>query len=145
MTKFYILCLSFLAIQAIFAQENIEMKGLMEKEMKSFAAKMNAGNTNPNTLNYDLQYQRMDVSLNPSLHQISGSVTSHFKPNQAMSSIYFDLTNQLTVSQVTFHGQPLVFQQLATKELKIDFTSSIPANVLDSLTIQYSGAPPHSQ
>ena len=142
MTKFYILCLSFLAIQAIFAQENIEMKGLMEKEMKSFAAKMNAGNTNPNTLNYDLQYQRMDVSLNPSLHQISGSVTSHFKPNQAMSSIYFDLTNQLTVSQVTFHGQPLVFQQLATKELKIDFTSSIPANVLDSLTIQYSGAPP---
>lgn len=133
-----------MAIQTIFAQENIEMKGLMAKEMKSFEAKMNAGNTNPNTVNYDLQYQRMDVSLNPSVYQISGSVTSHFKPNQAMSSIYFDLTNQLTVSQVTFHGQPLNFQQLVTKELKIDFTSSLPANVLDSITIQYSGAPPTS-
>lgn len=110
--------------------------------MKSFTAKMNAGNTNPNTLNYDLQYQRMDVSLNPSVAQISGSVTSHFKPTQALNSIYFDLTNQLTVSQVTFHGQPLAFQQLATKELKINFTSSLPANVLDSLTIQYSGTPP---
>ena len=142
MKKFYLLCLSFLAVNALFAQENLEMKGLMAKEMKSYLAKMNAGNTNPNTLNYDLQYQRMDVSINPSVYQIAGSVTSHFKPSQAMSSIYFDLSNQLTVSQVTFHGQPLVFQQLPTKELKIDFTSSLPANVLDSLTIQYNGAPP---
>ncbi|WP_332454279.1 M1 family metallopeptidase [Chryseobacterium aquaticum] len=142
MKKFYLLCLSFLAIQSFFAQENLEMKGLMAKEMKSYLAKMGIGNTNPNTLNYDLQYQRMDVSINPAVAQISGSVTSHFKPTQAMSSIYFDLTNQLTVSQVTFHGQPLVFQQLSTKEVKIDFTSSLPANVLDSLTIQYSGTPP---
>ncbi|KUJ56886.1 M1 family metallopeptidase [Chryseobacterium aquaticum] len=142
MKKFYLLCLSFLAMQSFFAQENLEMKGLMAKEMKSYLAKMGIGNTNPNTLNYDLQYQRMDVSTNPAVAQISGSVTSHFKPTQAMSSIYFDLTNQLTVSQVTFHGQPLVFQQLSTKEIKIDFTSSLPANVLDSLTIQYSGTPP---
>ena len=142
MKKFYLLCLSFLAIQSFFAQENLEMKGLMAKEMKSYLAKMSVGNTNSNTLNYDLQYQRMDVSINPAVAQISGSVTSHFKPTQAMSSIYFDLTNQLTVSQVTFHGQPLVFQQLSTKEVKIDFTSSLPANVLDSLTIQYSGTPP---
>ncbi|MBW7673955.1 M1 family aminopeptidase [Chryseobacterium chendengshani] len=142
MKKIYFLFLSFLAIQSSFAQNNLEMKGLMAKEMKSFTAKMNVGNTNPNTLNYDLQYQRMDVSLNPSVAQISGSVTSHFKPTTAMSSIYFDLTNQLTVSQVTFHGQPLVFQQLATKELKIDFISSLPANILDSLTIQYNGTPP---
>jgi len=142
MKKFYLLILSVLVFQTAFAQENLEMKGLMAKEMKSYAAKMNVGNTNPNTLNYDLQYQRMDVSINPSVAQISGSVTSHFKPTQALSSIYFDLTNQLTVSQVTFHGQPLVFQQLATKEVKIDFTSALPANVLDSLTIQYNGAPP---
>lgn len=142
MKNFYLLVLGFLVFQTYSAQENLEMKGLMEKEMNSFAAKMNAGNTNPNTLNYDLQYQRMDVSLNPSIAQISGSVTSHFKPTQAMSSIYFDLTNQLTVSQVTFHGQPLVFQQLASKELKIDFSSAVPANVLDSITIQYSGTPP---
>ncbi|MCU7615971.1 M1 family aminopeptidase [Chryseobacterium sp. PBS4-4] len=142
MKKFYLFILSVLLSQTVFAQENLEMKGLMAKEMKSYAAKMNIGNTNPNTLNYDLQYQRMDVSINPSVAQISGSVTSHFKPTQAMSSIYFDLTNQLTVSQVTFHGQPLVFQQLATKEVKIDFTSALPANVLDSLTIQYNGAPP---
>ncbi len=31
MKKFYLLCLSFLAIQSFFAQENLEMKGLMAK------------------------------------------------------------------------------------------------------------------
>lgn len=142
MRKFYLLVLSTLFIQQFYSQDhNIEKKGLIAKEMKSFTNKMITYNINPNTLNYDLQYQRMDVSLNPSVYNISGSVTSHFKPNQSMSSIYFDLANALTVSQVQYHGTSLVFQQLPTKELKIDFQSALPANVLDSLTIHYSGAP----
>jgi aminopeptidase N len=142
MRKFYFLVLSVFVFQQIFAQnDNIDKKGLIDKEMKSFTHKMAVGNVNPNTLNYDLQYQRMDVSLDPSVYNISGSVTSHFKPNQSMSSIYFDLTNTLTVSQVQYHGNTLAFQQLPTKELKIDFQSALPANVLDSLTITYSGAP----
>ncbi|MPS66090.1 M1 family metallopeptidase [Chryseobacterium sp.] len=143
MKHFYLLILSIVTFQQISAQhENIEMKSFRAKEMKSFTNKMIAYNTNPNTLNYDLQYQRMDVSLDPSVYMISGSVTSHFKPNQSMSNIYFDLSNALTVSQVTYHNQNLTFQQLTTKELKIDFPNALPANVLDSLTIQYSGTPP---
>ncbi|WP_312399821.1 M1 family aminopeptidase [Chryseobacterium sp.] len=142
MRKFYFLFLAVLTFQQFYSQnENIERKALIEKEMKSFTQKMTTYNINPNTLNYDLQYQRMDVSLDPAQYNISGSVTSHFKPNQNMSSIYFDLTNVLTVSQVQYHGNNLPFQQLATKEIKIDFPASIPANTLDSLTIHYSGAP----
>lgn len=144
MRKFYILCISIFTIHTLSAQkqnENVEKKGLIQKEMKSYTAKMAAGNTNPNTLNYDLQYQRMDVTIDPAVYNISGSVTSHFKPTQALSNIYFDLNHNLTVSQVNYHGQNLTFQQLPTKELKINFTASLPANVLDSLTIQYNGAP----
>lgn len=142
MKKLYLFVLILFVFQQIYSQnDNIERKGLIAKEMKSFAAKMAAGNINPNTLNYDLQYQRMDVTIDPSVYNISGSVTSHFKPNQAMSSIYFDLNNQMPVSQVVYHGQNLGFQQLATKELKINFASSLAANVLDSLTVYYSGAP----
>lgn len=136
--------LNFLVSQQFYGQkqgQNIEMKGLVEKEMKSFTHKMGIGSVNPNTLNYDLQYQRMDVSLDPAVYYISGSVTSHFKPTQNMGSIYFDLTNTLTVSQVQYHGSSIAFQQLPTKEIKIDFPASIPANTLDSLTIHYSGAP----
>jgi len=142
MKKFYFLFLSVFVFQQFYAQnDNIEKKGLIAKEVKSFAHKMAVGNVNPNTLNYDLQYQRMNVTLNPAVYNISGSVTSHFKPNQSLNSIYFDLDNQMTVSQVQYHGNNLVFQQLPTKEIKIDFQSALPANVLDSLTITYSGAP----
>lgn len=142
MRKFYLLCLCIFAVHNFSSQNiNLEKKGLISKEMKSFEAKMSSGNINPNTLSYDLRYQRMDVSIDPAVYQISGSVTSHFIPTQSLSSIYFDLNNQMPVSQVVFHGQNLNFQQLATKELKIDFASAIPANVLDSLTIHYSGAP----
>lgn len=144
MRNVYLLCLSIFAFHTFSAQnknENIEKKGLIDKEMKSYAAKMNAGNINPNTLNYDLQYQRMDVSIDPAVHNISGSVTSHFKPNQAMSSIYFDLNINMFATQFIYHGQNLVGQQFSSNELKIDFPNTLPANVLDSITIQYHGAP----
>lgn len=144
MIKFYLLVLSLIFAQHFYGQnqnQNIEMKGLVAKEMNSYTHKMAAYNSNPNTLNYDLQYQRMDVFLDPAVYNIAGSVTSHFKPNQSIGSIYFDLSTTLTVSQVQYHGINLAFQQLATKEVKIDFPASIPANTLDSLTIHYAGAP----
>ncbi|WP_223607407.1 M1 family aminopeptidase [Chryseobacterium sp. OSA05B] len=144
MNKFYLLVLGFLISQQFSGQKqepNIEMQGLIAKEMSAFTKKMITYNINPNTLNYDLQYQRMDVSLDPAVYNISGSVTSHFKPTQNMSSIYFDLSDIMVVSQVQYHGSNLTFQQLPTKEVKIDFPTSIPVNTLDSLTIHYSGAP----
>ncbi|WP_370898033.1 M1 family aminopeptidase [Chryseobacterium gossypii] len=143
MKKISLLVVSLFFFQQLCSQQqNIEKKGLIAKEMQSFTQKMIEYNVNPNTLNYDLQYQRMEVTLDPMVHNISGSVTSHFKPNQAISSIYFDLDNTLTVSQVQYHGTSLLFQQLPTKELKIDFQNALPANVVDSLTITYSGPPP---
>ena len=138
---YFFLFLSFFCVQLSAQNKNIDMKALRNKEMSAFTSKMNVGNTNPNTLNYDLQYQRMELSLDPAIYAVSGSVTSHFKPNQAMGSIYFDLNNSLTVSSVQYHGSSLNFQQLATKEVKIDFQTPLSANVLDSLTIVYSGAP----
>lgn len=144
MRKFYLLIIGILVSSLFYSQQqdaNIEMKGLITKEMNAFAKKMTSFNVNPNTLNYDLQYQRLDVSLNPEEHMITGSVTSHFKPNQPISSIYFDLTNVLTVSQVQYHGVSIPFQQLPTKEIKIDLPASVPASTLDSLTIHYSGPP----
>lgn len=127
-------------IPAQFISEN---KDLMSKEMGRYQ-RMIDFNVNPNTLNYDLQYQRMEVFLDPEVFQISGTVTSHFLTNQNMSSIYFDFTNLLPVSKVTYHGTDLNFQQLTTKELKVDFPASLPSNTLDSITIHYSGAPDNS-
>ncbi|QFG52866.1 M1 family aminopeptidase [Chryseobacterium sp.] len=141
MKKIFFLLVTILASQLKAQILPDQTSVLISKEQKAFLNKMNVGNINPNTLNYDLRYQRMDISVDPAVYQVSGSVTSHFIPNQNISSIYFDLTTQLTVSQVVYQGANLNFQQLGSNEVRIDFPTVRPAGVLDSLSIHYAGAP----
>ena len=141
MKKLYVLILALIFVQ-IYSQKNedAERKSMMKNEMGNYMKMINY-NENPNTLNYDLKYQRLELSLDPAVQFVSGMVTSHFQAKQDMSSIYFDLSNVLTVSEVKYHGANLTFTQLASKELKIDFPANIPATTLDSLSVKYSGAP----
>lgn len=141
MKKLYVIVFAVFFVQA-FSQKNeeAERKSMIRNELQKYS-KMVDYNVNPNTLNYDLKYQRLELDLDPAQHFVSGTVTSHFVPNQNISSIYFDLSNVLSVSEVKYHGSNLPFTQLSTKEIKIDFPSNIPAATLDSLSIKYSGAP----
>lgn len=130
------------ALTCASAQNSVsQTPEIVAREMKAHLGRMAAGNVNPNTLNYDLRYQRLDLTLDPAVYNVGGSVTSHFLPNQSMNSIYFDLSNLLTVSDVKYHGVSLPFTQLSTDEVKINFATPVSANVLDSVTIHYSGAP----
>lgn len=119
-----------------------ERENLIKSEMKRFSKKVSGYNVNPNTLNYDLQYQRLEFVLDPAVYNVAGDVTSHFVPNQSISSIYFDISSELSISSVKYHGNNLTFTHLSSDEVKIDFPAAIPASVKDSLTISYSGAPP---
>lgn len=141
MKKLYVLILAVIFIQ-INAQKNeeAERKSMINSELLQYSKMLNY-NVNPNTLNYDLKYQRLELDLDPAQQFVSGTVTSHFVPNVGISSIYFDLSNNLTVSEVKFHGSNLAFTQLGTKEIKIDFPATLPATIKDSLSIKYSGAP----
>lgn len=141
MKKLYLLAFAF-AFSGYSAQhhEEAERKMHIGKEMARYA-KMIDYNVNPNTLNYDLRYQRLELDLDPNEQYVSGTVTSHFIPNANISSIYFDLTDNLTVSTVTYHGNSVPFTQLSTKEVKIDFPAAVAQNQLDSLSITYSGYP----
>jgi aminopeptidase N len=140
MKNIYII--GFLAtFQTFFAQNSkLEFQNSICSQSKHYML-MTDYNVNPNTLNYDLRYQRLELEIDPTVVFISGTVTSHFIPNENISSIYFDLSNNLTVSQVKYHGTNLAFSQLSTKEIKIDFQNSLSENVLDSLSISYQGIP----
>ncbi len=143
-TKFTILILSAISVLSI-AQNRNEQDKLIESERKRASKVMLFNeNENPNTLNYDLRYIRMELDLDPAQQFVKGKVTSHFKMLSPSSTIYFDLSNNLNVSEVKYHNQNLTFQQLPTKELKINFPTNIPAATLDSLSISYSGVPDDS-
>ncbi len=120
---------------------NIDRKGIIESEKKKNLRSIQDVNVNPNTLNYDLRYARVELDLDPNQQYVSGTVTSHFKMLSDSDHIFFDLADNLTVSAVKYHGQNLIFQQLNTDEIKINFPVAVTAQTTDSLSITYSGIP----
>ncbi|WP_312764006.1 M1 family aminopeptidase [Epilithonimonas sp.] len=142
MKKFYSLFIVFFSVNIIFGQSfNIDRKGIIESEKKKNLKSILDVNVNPNTLNYDLQYVRLELDLDPTQQYIAGTVTSHFKMLQNSPDIYFDLKNNLTVSNVKYHAQDLTFQQLSSDEIRINFPLTLSAQTTDSLSITYSGIP----
>ncbi|MGV6828301.1 MAG: M1 family aminopeptidase [Flavobacteriales bacterium] len=120
-----------------------KLSSIIEAEKKS-ALKIIQGERNPNTGNYDLKYHRLDLNLNPSIAAISGNITSYFEAKENLSQIIFELTNNMVVSQVSYHGNPTTFNQNANDEVVITLPQTINQGVLDSLTVTYSGNPESS-
>lgn len=141
MKKVYLLVLMSLLVKVSAQLTEEAQRDVHIKSEQSRHLKMVDFNVNPNTLNYDLKYQRLELTLDPAQRFVSGTVTSHFVPNQPITSIYFDLAKALTVSEVRYRGNSLPFTQLTTKEVKITLPATLPAATLDSLSIKYSGTP----
>ena len=91
--------------------------------------------------NWDLVYQRMEWNVNPAIWYISGKITSSFIPKGTnLSSLVFDLKNNMTVDSIQYHGTSINFTHESDK-IKIQFANPIAAETLDSLSIWYQGSP----
>ncbi len=119
-------------------EENFD--NIVQAEKRNAAQKLSF-KANPNTTNYDLKYHRMEWNVDPTKAHISGKVTSFFVAKENLNKITFDLANNMTVSNVSQRGINLSFQQNANEELIIDLPATQNSEVLDSLTITYSGNP----
>lgn len=95
---------------------------------------------NSNTGNYDITYNRLELTVNPAQQFISGIVTAYFVAKEDLNSIVFDLADTMNVSQVLFNGNPLSFTH-SGDELIINFPNTIPETALEAVTIHYSGIP----
>ncbi|WP_022827604.1 M1 family aminopeptidase [Flavobacterium antarcticum] len=117
---------------------------IAEAEMKSASATMNFA-VNPNTLNYDITYQKLEFAVDPAVYFINGKVTTTFKALSSMSTVTFDLTNDLTVSSVKQNNVPLTFSQ-SDDQLQITLQNTLAEDTLAEGTLAtveiiYSGAP----
>lgn len=112
---------------------------IAEAEMKSASATMNLA-VNPNTLNYDITYQKLEFTVNPAVYFINGKVSTTFKALSPMSTVIFDLTNNLTVSSVKQNNVSVAFSQTA-KELQITLQNTLTVGNSTTVVITYSGAP----
>src|SRR5690606_2362003 len=139
MKNLYLLAL-LLFSAVVPAQQDLSTDAIAEAEMKA-AANLQHLAVNPNTLNYDVTYHKLDLTVNPPAYFISGVVTTTYTALSMMTSITFDFTNELTVSSVTRNGTSLGFTQNANNELVISLGTFQPAGTSSTLVITYSGEP----
>jgi aminopeptidase N len=140
MKKTYLLLFLF-SLTFSFAQTNEkELEEIVEAEMKSASSIMELA-VNPNTLNYDVTYQKLEFTVNPAVYNIIGKVTTTYTALSNMSTVTFDLTNELVVSSVKIGTTNLSFVQNTSDELVITLPSTQLTGTSQTIEINYSGAP----
>lgn len=142
--KYYFVLL-FLAFTCLGFSQSFEedQSGIIEAEAKSASSRMYY-RANANTGNYDVKYHKLDFTIDPSVASISGVVTTHFEAKENMSQIIFDLTNNMTVSQVTQNGSSVTFSQNTNDELVINLSTTVNQGQMGIVEVTYSGSPEFS-
>ena len=136
----FLICFS----SATFAQ-NIqgEFDELVQAEKRAAAKKMRL-QINPNTYNYDVVYHRLDLAVDPADQYISGEVTTKYIAKEDLSTVVFELSNDLTVSSVKQRGVSLAFSRSTNNEVIINLPEVQFMTELDSVSITYAGIPTSS-
>lgn len=98
---------------------------------------------NPNTTNYDVIYQKLELEVDPSEYFISGTVTTQFIPTEDLQNIVFDLSHQLQVHEVKQGNTALHFTQ-ASNEITIQLAQNVNLGTTGEIAITYSGIPPRA-
>lgn len=139
MKKTYFLLLCF-SISFVFAQKS-NNHAIAEAEMKSASHLMNI-EVNPNTLNYDITYHKLELTVNPAVKFVTGKITTTYTALANMNTITFDFANQLTVSSVKKGATNLTFTEDTNNQLIITLPTTQTTGTSATIEVSYSGVPP---
>lgn len=144
-SHFLILILLLILTRAgsLFAQQEPSLKNLqlISESEKSAHQRLLQPHETLIVNNYDIKYHRFFLFADPAKTYINGSVTSYFVVTQpGMSSIQFELYESMSADSAFYQG---VKQNVAHSGnvITIPFGVTIPAGVLDSVTVYYHGNP----
>ena len=107
--RLFLIC-SLFSTFGLSQDYNETLNAIRESEAKSALNHM-MQRSNLNTGNYDLKYHRLELNVDPSVAFISGEITSYFEAKSDLSTVTFDLSSNMVVTQVTQRGNALAFNQ----------------------------------
>lgn len=113
---------------------------IVKAEARAASAKM-MNNTNLNTGNYDVKYHQLQFNIDPSSTFLSGITTTQFEAKENMTQVFFDLADNMTVTQVLQDGNSVSFTQNSNDELIIDLSPILTNGDIETVEITYSGNP----
>ncbi|HEU0136642.1 MAG TPA: peptidase M1, partial [Flavobacterium sp.] len=145
MKNLYLLLISLL-MSGAYAQNHVDdITNIAHAEMKGAGALTNIA-VNPNTQNYDVTYHKLEWTVNPNVQQrfISGVVTTTYTALLNMSTVTFDMADELSVSAVTVNNISRPYTH-TNDELVITLASVQAAGSAATVKITYSGVPPSGE
>jgi aminopeptidase N len=141
MKKTYLILLCLTLFPAFSQNYKGRTNSIAEAEMKS-ASQLMSVQVNPNTLNYDVTYHKLEFTINPSVKFVTGKITTTYTALANMNTITFDFANPLTVSSVKKGATNLTWVEDTNNQLIITLPSTQAAGTSATLEISYSGVPP---
>ena len=136
------ICLVFSGV--LFGQVTFngnDLKTIAKNERDASAWKLSPRNAEA-TSSYDVKWYRCRWNIDPTVKQISGSVTTLFTPvGHGIDSLSLDLSQVLVVDSVKYRGSPAPWHH-SSDLVVVKFPATIPLQVLDSVTVYYHGVPP---
>ena len=142
MKKTYSL-LFFLFVSFAFAQSKREdFERLVASEMRSASVNISELAVNPNTLNYNITYHKLEFTINPSVKFVTGKITTTYTALANMNTITFDIANALTVSTAKIGTTNLTFVENTNNEVVITLPATQTTGTSATIEVSYSGVPP---
>ncbi|MFH2143341.1 MAG: M1 family aminopeptidase [Bacteroidota bacterium] len=90
---------------------------------------------------YDIKYHRLHFTVDPSVREIFGEVTTYFRINfNLVNEITFDFSDTLFVDSILFHGNTVSYTVLMDV-LTIQLPVTLFQNDFDSVSVYYHGVP----
>lgn len=90
-----------------------------------------------------MRHHLLDLSVDPAIRAISGTVTHRVAATQELAQVVLDLADELIVSSVLVDGQPAVFAH-ANDSLVVELSPQLPEGEEASIAVTYSGVPPET-
>lgn len=130
---------------AAFSQTGESLEEIIHAERAAYLAHMSqrmAQKTQSIGDDYDVSYHRLELKVDPAVFYIQGKVTTYLTPiAPPLAEVSFDLSQDLRVDSVHYHGQSVPFQQEPGEDI-LRITPPISLLALDSVAIFYQGVPP---
>lgn len=144
--SFLYTCLIFtgaVAQQHSLNNPDYKTHGIAQAESKAHA-RLASFVANANTGNYDVGHQTLEFNVDPASTSISGKVTSVITAKSAMTTVVFDMSDQLIATNVTVQGTTASFSQPGTGELVITLPNALTQGQQVAVAVTYNGTPDQS-
>lgn len=133
----------FLFLAPLIAQSDLvdkDLDRLILMEQGRSSSKISFRN-NPLMQDYDLKYHRLEWQLDPEQVYIDGQITSYFVvQGNDFQQIHFDLRDNMRITRISYHEMDLTHEH-EDNLVRIALPNQIPFGTLDSIRVEYEGAP----